>query len=346
MIILFYKIIGIHSIHVLLQNLKIILTNIIMEKIINIFTSEHSTLSGNWMWIIFIIIVFTLLFLDLFVFNKKNEEQKIGKILKICISYVSIALLFGVLVIYERGIDTGMLFYTGYLVELSLSIDNIFVISLIFSSLSIPAKFQHRVLFWGIMGAVVMRAFMIFIGAVLVAQFHWILYVFSVFLLFTGIKLLLPEDEEKDFKDGKLFKFLSGKFRITPDITNEHFFVKKEGKSYMTFLFFALILIEIMDVIFAIDSIPAIFLITQDTFVVYTSNIFAILGLRSMYFLLANAVNRFFYLKYALAIILIFIGCKIFIPLLGFELETYYSLIITFSILFFGVVASLLRKQK
>ena len=317
-----------------------------MEKIINFFTSEHTILSQGWMWGLFALVVVTLLYLDLFVFHKKNSEQKIGKILKICICYVSIALLFGLFVIYERGTKTGLEFYTGYLVELSLSMDNVFVISLIFTSLSIPGKYQHRVLFWGILGAVVMRAIMIFLGAALVAEYHWVLYVFSVFLVFTGVKLLLPEKEEKDFKDGKLFKFLSRRFNITPDISSERFFVKKDGKKYMTSLFFALILIEIMDVIFAIDSIPAIFLITQDTFVVYTSNIFAILGLRSLYFLLANAVNHFHYLKYSLAIILIFIGCKIFAPLLGIHIEAHHSLIATFSILFIGTVASLLKKQK
>ena len=317
-----------------------------MEKIISFFTSEHATLSQSWMWILFALVVVTLLYLDLFVFHKKSGEQKIGKVLKICICYISIALLFGLFVIYERGTKTGLEFYTGYLVELSLSMDNVFVISLIFTSLSIPGKYQHRVLFWGILGAVVMRAVMIFLGAALVAEYHWVLYIFSVFLIFTGAKLLLPEKEEKDFKDGKLFKFLSSRFHITPDISSERFFVKKDGKKYMTSLFFALILIEIMDVIFAIDSIPAIFLITQDTFVVYTSNIFAILGLRSLYFLLANAVNHFHYLKYSLAVILIFIGCKIFAPLLGIHIDAHHSLIATFSILLLGTLASIVRNRR
>lgn len=310
------------------------------------FLTDHVILSTHWMWIIFITIVATMLYLDLFVFHKKNEEPNIKSVIKICISYVSIALLFGIFVIYERGMEIGMLYYTGYLVELSLSMDNIFVISLIFTSLAVPHKYQHRVLFWGILGAVIMRAIMIFIGATLVAKFDWILYIFSIFLIFTGIKLLMPEGEEKDFKDGKLFKFLSKNFNIYPKIDNERFFVRKDNKLHITPLFFALILIELMDVIFAVDSIPAIFLITQDTFVVYTSNIFAILGLRSLYFLLAAAVSRFVYLKQALAIILIFIGCKIFAPhLFGTHVPAIISLSATFLILFSGVFFSLFKTR-
>lgn len=309
----------------------------LLHKIISY--TDH--LPEGAMWCIFATIVATMLYLDLFVFHKKSEEPCVKSVIKVCISYICIALLFGLFVIYEKGKEDGMLFYTGYLVELSLSMDNIFVISLIFTSLNIPAKYQHRVLFWGILGAVMMRAIMIFLGAALVAEFHWVLYLFSIFLIFTGIKLLLPE-EEKDFKDGKIFKFLSNKFRISSEISDEKFFVKISGKKHITPLFFALILIEILDIVFAVDSIPAIFLITDKTFIVYTSNIFAILGLRSLYFLLAAAVNRFVYLQHALAIILIFIGAKIFAPLLGFEVGAEASLVTTFSILFIGVTASLI----
>ncbi|MFV0627128.1 MAG: TerC family protein [Alphaproteobacteria bacterium] len=313
----------------------------------NDFLNNHYHLPVEWMWASFIAVVVTMLYLDLFVFHKKDEEPCIKSVIKICISYISVALLFGLFVIYEQGIDNGMLYYTGYLVELSLSMDNIFVISLIFTSLAIPTKYQHRVLFWGILGAVIMRAIMIFIGAALVEKFHDILYLFSVFLIFTGVKILVSkEDDEQDFKDGKIYKFLQKRFRITPNIEGEHFFVKKDHKLYITPLFFALVFIELMDVIFAVDSIPAIFLITQDRFIVYTSNIFAILGLRSMYFLLAAAVNRFSYLQHALAIILIFIGCKIFAPLLGFEVSAAASLTVTFSLLFLGVFISLFKTRK
>lgn len=314
----------------------------------NDFLNNHYHLPVEWMWAIFVLIVITMLYLDLFVFHKKSDEPCIKSVIRICIAYVSVALLFGLFVIYEQGIDNGMLYYTGYLVELSLSMDNIFVISLIFTSLAVPGKYQHRVLFWGILGAVIMRAVMIFIGAAIVERFHAVLYVFSLFLIFTGIKILLSKhDDEKDFTEGKIYKFIKKRFRITDTVEGEHFFVKKDKKLFITPLFFALIFIEVMDVIFAIDSIPAIFLITQDRFIVYTSNIFAILGLRSMYFLLAAAVNRFAYLQHALAIILIFIGCKIFAPVLfGFHISAAVSLGVTFSLLFLGIVISLVKTRK
>ncbi len=313
-----------------------------MENLNNLLTN-HPVLSTSWMWVIFGLIVTTLLFLDLFVFHRHAEEPKISSTLRICLSYMLIALLFGAFVIYEKGLDTGMLFYTGYLVEFSLSMDNIFVISLIFTSLNIPRIYQHRVLFWGVLGAIVMRAVMILLGASLVSNFHWILYLFSVFLIYTGAKMLMVKEKEESLTDSRLFKFIEKKFHVTREINGEHFFVVKNGKHYITPLFFALLVIELMDVIFAVDSIPAIFLITQNIFVIYTSNIFAILGLRSLYFLLAAAVSRFIYLKPALAIILVFIGSKIFLPLLGIEIQSWHSLVITFSIIFTGIAVSLVK---
>lgn len=304
-------------------------------------------LSTPWLWAIFSAIMFTLLYLDLHVFHRHAAEPKFSDSIKVCLSFITIALLFGLFVWYERGSDVSFLFYTGYLVELSLSMDNIFVISLIFTSLSIPNKYQHRVLFWGILGAIVLRAVMIFLGAQLVENFHWILYVFSVFLIFTGLKLLLSHDkEQEDFKDTKLYQFIAQHFRFSKKIYGENFFIKKRNKHYATPLLLALILIELMDVVFAVDSIPAIFLITQDTFVVYTSNIFAILGLRSLYFLLAAATKHFAFLKHALSIILIFIGLKIFAPFLGFHVSSLVSMIVTFTLLGSGVLASVLIPQK
>lgn len=317
-----------------------------MESLTNFFSAPHVVLSSSWLWTSFGVIVITLLFLDLFVFHRHSEEPRLKSTLRICFAYVMIALLFGLFVIYERGEDTGLLFYTGYLVEFSLSMDNIFVISLVFTALKVPGRYQHRVLFWGVLGAIVMRAVMIFIGAELVSRFHWILYIFSIFLIYTGIKIFLPEKEETPILERPLFKFIRRKFHVTHEIVGEHFFIHKSGKWMMTPLFFALIIVELMDVIFAIDSIPAIFLITQDTFVVYTSNIFAILGLRSLYFLLAEAVNRFTYLKQALSVILIFIGTKIFLPHVGIDITPMISLSVTFGILFCGIVLSLYRTRK
>ncbi|MBE6452728.1 MAG: TerC family protein [Alphaproteobacteria bacterium] len=298
------------------------------------------------MWTIFIGLIFVLLYLDLFIFHKDSKDPEIKDTLKLSIYYILIALVFGLFIIYEKGTSAGMLYYTGYLVEKSLSMDNIFVISLVFTSLNIPTKYQHRVLFWGILGAIVMRAIMILIGAKLVSDFHWILYVFSVFLLYTGLKMAFKSDDDENLSDTKIFKFVKRTFKMTRNLYGEHFIVRRNKIVLITPLLFALIVIEFMDVIFAVDSIPAIFLITQDVFIVYTSNIFAILGLRALYFLLAASINKFIYLKPALSIILIFIGCKIFLPHIGIHLEAWHSLLITFGILTGSIILSLIKPIK
>ncbi len=311
-----------------------------------------SHLSTGGMWVVFALIVFTILFLDLFVFHKKSDTPTMGGTLKICLSYMAVSLLFGLFVLWEKGLDVGMLFYTGYLVEFSLSMDNIFVISLVFTSLKVPAIYQHRVLFWGVLGAIIMRAVMILVGAQLVSKWHWVLYIFSAFLVYTGVKMLIEamknddEDEGEDASEGKILSFIKKYIPMTSQLHEEHFFIKEAGKWVATPLFLALVIIETMDVIFAIDSIPAIFLITQDVFVVYTSNIFAILGLRSLYFLLAQAVTRFVYLKHALSLVLIFIGSKIFLPYIGLKVTTSISLIVTFGILALGIAVSLYQTRK
>ncbi len=313
-----------------------------------------SHLSTGAMWFIFAAIVCTILYLDLFVFHKKSDMPTMKSTFKICLSYMLVSLLFGLFVLYEKGMETGMLFYTGYLVEFSLSMDNIFVISLVFTSLKIPAQYQHRVLFWGVLGAVVMRAVMILLGAQLVSSWHFVLYIFSAFLIYTGVKMWISsmksdnadrEGEEVE-KEAKLVSIIKQHLPVTDKLREEHFFVKEAGKFVATPLLLALIIIEAMDIVFAIDSIPAIFLITQDVFIVYTSNIFAILGLRSLYFLLAEAVSRFIYLKHALALVLIFIGSKIFLPYIGIKISTSISLIITFFILALGIVFSLYQTKK
>ncbi len=317
-----------------------------MEKLKDLFT-HHAVLPESWLWVIFGIAVVILLMWDLLFFNRKNEVPNFFHTLVVCIVYILAACVFGVFIMYEEGMDKGMLFFTGFLVEKSLSLDNIFIMSLIFSSLGVPRMYQHRVLFWGILGAIIMRALLIFLGEALISNFHWVLYIFSAFLVYTGIKMVLPEKEEKqELKDSRLYKIVSKIFHVTHEIRGEHFFVKENGKHYITPLFFALIIIETMDVIFALDSIPAIFLITQDVFIIYTSNIFAILGLRALYFLLEAAVHKFVYLKQALSVILIFIGLKIFLPYLGVELEAWHSLTVTFSLLLAGVIASLVKVHK
>lgn len=317
-----------------------------MEKLQYLFT-HHATLSPTWMWTIFGIAVIILLLWDLLFFNRKNEVPNFLHTLILCIVYILAACIFGVFVMYEEGFDKGLLFFTGFLVEKSLSLDNVFIISLVFTSLQIPRMYQHRVLFWGILGALVMRAILIFVGDALIKEFHWVLYIFSAFLLYTGIKMVLPSShEETPLKETRLYKTISKFFHVTHEIHGEHFFIKRNGHHYITPLFFALLIVETMDVIFALDSIPAIFLITQDIFIIYTSNIFAILGLRALYFLLEAAVYRFVYLKQALSIILIFIGSKIFLPYFGWKLEAWHSLSITFSIIFIGITASLISTKK
>lgn len=316
-----------------------------MEKIKELFTN-HAVLPEYWLWAIFGTAVIILLLWDLLFFNRKNEVPNFTHTLVVCIVYILAACLFGVFVMYEEGFDKGMLFFTGFLVEKSLSLDNIFIMSLIFSSLSIPRIYQHRVLFWGILGAIIMRAILIFLGEALISNFHWVLYIFSAFLVYTGIKMVMPEQERKELKDTRLYAILSKVFHVTHELKGEHFVVKENGKHYITPLFFALIIIEAMDVIFALDSIPAIFLLTQDVFIIYTSNIFAILGLRALYFLLEAAVHKFVYLKQALSIILIYIGLKIFLPYFGIEIEAWHSLMVTFSILFAGIVFSLIKIRK
>ena len=291
-------------------------------------SENHYIMSNYALWGSFAVIVFVLLFLDLFVFHRHASEPNIKETFWACVFYIGIALIFGLFVIYER----------------SLSLDNIFIMSIIFSSLKIERKYQHRVLFWGILGAIVMRGVLIGVGEALISKFHWVLYVFAAFLIYTGIKMALhKEDNQGKLEDSRLFKFVGKYFHVTPEVRGEHFFVKENGRHYITPLFFALVIIELMDVIFAFDSIPAIFLITQDIYVVYTSNIFAILGLRALYFLLAAAVYKFVYLKPALSIILIFIGSKIFLPYVGLEIEAWQSLTVTFSLITGAIILSLIK---
>jgi len=314
---------------------------------LNSLLATEGHLSQLWLWVSFGIAVVVLLAADLFWFNRKNEEPHFWHTLWICIAYIVAALAFGAFVWIEDGADKGMDYFTGYLLEKSLSMDNIFVMSMIFAALGVPRIYQHRVLFWGILGALIMRGILIGVGDALVIKFHWILYLFSAFLIYTGIKMLLTEDEEQgNIKDTKIYKLLAKYFHVTHEIKGEHFFVRENGKNYITPLFFALLIIETMDVVFALDSIPAIFLVTTDVYVVYTSNIFAILGLRALYFLLAAIISKFAYLKPAISIILIFIGCKIFLPKFGITVQEWQSLAVTLGLLTGGILLSLVKKPK
>lgn len=307
-----------------------------------------------WMWIVFSTVILGLLILDLGIMHRKEHEVEVKESLIMSTFYTTIALLFGAWVWYETGPTKFAEYLTGYVVEQTLSIDNVFVIAMLFSFFHIPRLYQHRVLFWGILGAILMRGVMITVGAALVHEFEWVLYVFAAFLVATGVKMLFTSDKPADIGDNFLLKFMRSHFRVTDKLRGHDFFVKepsrKHGKKvwWITPLFVCLVMIEFADVIFAVDSVPAIFMITTDPFIVYTSNIFAIMGLRSLYFVLAAIIKRFHYLKYALAVVLIFIGSKSFIAyMMGWEkFPIALSLGLTFAILGSGVGYSLWKTQK
>jgi tellurite resistance protein TerC len=307
-----------------------------------------------FMWGTFIFVVLTLLALDLGVFHKNDREISVKESLWMSFFYIAVSLIFGLWVWYIKGVDSFAEYVTGFLVEKSLALDNIFIISLIFTSLSIPAKYQHRVLFWGILGVIVLRAIMIGLGAQIIEKFGWVLYIFAAFMIITGIKMFFASHKEVKIEDNFLLIWMRRHLNITNRLHDQKFWVyqidpkSKKEKLFLTPLFISLIMVEFIDLVFAVDSIPAIFAITQDPYIVYTSNIFAILGLRALYFALAAIINRFYYLKYALAAVLIFIGSKIFIAdaLNLAKIPPLLSLIITFSILTSGVLFSLFRGKK
>lgn len=301
-----------------------------------------------WMWIAFIILLLGLLILDLGIIHRRQREISATESILMSVFYISISLLFSVWIWYKMGAQSANEYLTGFLIEKSLSLDNILFISLIFSFLKIPIKYQHRVLFFGIIGVIILRAIMIILGAKLIAEFNWILYIFAVFLIIMGIKMFLSAHKKINIKHNLLLKFIYKHIRILQTLDGKKFFTKKYDqtsktkKIYATPLFVALIIIEFTDIIFAVDSIPAIFLITTDPYIVFTSNMFAILGLRALYFALVAVIHKFKYMRYALAAVLIFIGSKVFIPdILGIEkFPVSASLSITFGLLLSGVLCS------
>ncbi|MGB7070006.1 MAG: TerC family protein [Pyrinomonadaceae bacterium] len=268
-----------------------------------------------WHWLLFFAVVLVALFVDIGIVNRNAHVPTRRETFGWSLVWVSLALAFNAFVYWEFGIEHAKLFLTGYLIELSLSVDNLFVFLLIFSFFKVPKIYQHRVLFWGIMGALIMRMIMIFAGAELVERFEWIIYIFGAFLLYTGIAMFRDEDENFEPHESAIVKLATKYIRISKHYEGEKFFVVKDGVRTGTLLLLVLITVEFTDLIFAVDSIPAIFGITTDRFIIYTSNIFAILGLRTFFFLLADMADRFHYLKIALAFILTFIGVKMLFPL-------------------------------
>jgi len=308
-----------------------------------------------WLWLSFLLLVVTLTAFDLGILHKEDREMGIGESLKLSAFYIGISLLFGAWVWYSRGSDLGMKYYTGFFIEKALSIDNVFVISLIFTYFAIPAKYQYRALLWGIIAVIVLRGLMIAGGAALVNEAYWVLYLFAAFLIFTGAKMFFAGDQPMDVAKNPAVRFISKHFPVTQELHGQRFFVRmpdtKTGKMTIaaTPLLLALVVINLADLVFAVDSVPAIFAITTDTYIVYTSNIMAILGLRALYFALAAMVHRFHYLKYALAAVLVFIGAKIFVAdfLLGGEkFPPVLSLGVTFALIAAGIFYSLWKTRK
>ena len=310
---------------------------------------------ATWLWLVFIGVVVSLLAFDLGVLHRDDHEIGIRESLWLSGGYISVATLFGGWLWWQLGAQSGIDYFTGFIIEKSLSMDNVFVIAMIFSFFAIPRKYQHRVLFWGILGVIMLRALMIGLGAALVTQFDWVLYIFGAFLVFTGIKMLsMSGDDTPDLASNPLVRWLQRHLRVTPTLHGNAFFVraphptdseKKGAVVWATPLFLTLCMVEIADVIFAVDSVPAIFAITTEPFIVYTSNIFAILGLRALYFALAAMVHRFVYLKYALAMVLVFIGGKIFLVNLVGKIPSLVSLSVTLGLIAGGVLVSLWKTR-
>ncbi len=313
-----------------------------------------------WMWAGFLSIVIALLAFDLGILNKNDRELGISESLWLSAFYFGVSCLYGTAVwwAYNAGVITtsdgthaGVTFFTGFFIEKALSIDNVFVISLIFGFFAIPRKYQYRALVWGILAVIVLRGVMIAVGAALVQNYAWVLYFFGAFLIATGIKMLFVPEGDPDVAKNPVVKFMKKRMRVTDELHDEKFFVRQpdaaSGKLVLwaTPLFLALVIINIADLVFAVDSVPAIFAITTDTFIVYTANIMAILGLRALYFALAAMVHRFEYLKYSLAIVLVFIGLKIFWNNLVGKFPPEYSLGITVALIAAGIIYSLWKTR-
>jgi len=300
-------------------------------------------LSGSTgLWVGFSLFILTMLALDLGLFNRKAHTIRYREAWLWSAVWVTLAMIFAAIVFHYQGSQRGFEFLTGYIIELSLSVDNLFVFLLIFSYFKVPAKFQHRVLFWGVMGALFMRLTMIFVGAALINKFHWIIYIFGGFLVYTGVKMFKDEEIDIQPEQNPLVRLVARFLPITRHYEEEKFFTKSNGKRTGTLLLLVLMVVEVTDLVFAVDSIPAIFAITRDTFIVYTSNVFAILGLRSMYFLLAGVVEKFRYLRVGLAIVLTFIGIKMLLGAVGVIISIKISLGVVALVLVGSVVASLL----
>ena len=297
-----------------------------------------------WHWAAFIAFLILMLALDLGVFNRKQHEVSVREALITSAVWVALSLAFNALVFFLWDHHKALEFLTGYLLEKSLSVDNIFVFILLFNFFDVPKKYQHKVLFWGIFGALIMRAILIFIGTALIAKFSWIIIIFGLFLIVAGLKMAFQKDEKVHPEKNPVVKFVKKFIPVTPEYHRDKFFIRKGGL-FATPLFIVLIVVETTDLIFAFDSIPAILAITYDPFIVFTSNAFAILGLRALYFALAGFMDKFYYLKIGLSIILVFIGIKMLISGV-LHISTVLSLIVIIIVLAISIIASMIRNKR
>jgi tellurite resistance protein TerC len=299
-----------------------------------------------YFWIGFHVFVFLMLALDLGVFHRHTHKVPVKEAVIWTIIWITLALLFDLFVFFEFGKTKALEFLTGYVIEYSLSVDNIFVFILIFSYFAVKSEYQHKILFWGILGALIMRGIFIFTGVALINRFHWVVLVFGGFLVYTGIKMLFQKDTEVDPEKNPVVRFFRKFLPVTETLQGNRLFVRQNNRMYATPLFLVLLIIESSDLIFAVDSIPAILAISKDTFIVYTSNIFAILGLRSLYFAIAGIMGFFRYLKVGLAFVLTFVGLKMLVAYFNFEIPIVLSLLIIVSILLISILSSVLIKKK
>ena len=298
--------------------------------------------NSTWLWLSFSVFILVMLSLDLGLFNRKAHTIRYREASIWSSVWILLAMIFAGIVFWNQGTQRGLEFLTGYLIELSLSVDNLFVFLLIFSYFKVPSKYQHRVLFWGVLGALVMRLTMIFVGATLINRFNWIIYLFGAFLVYTGLNMFRQESTDIQPEQNPAVRLVTRYVPIARHYEDEKFFTRADGRWTGTLLLLVLIIVEVADLVFAVDSIPAIFAITTNTFIVYTSNVFAILGLRSMYFLLAGVVEKFHYLKMGLAIVLTFIGVKMLVVALAVHIPIWISLVFVAVVLLSSVAASLL----
>lgn len=297
-----------------------------------------------WPWVGFNIFILFMLALDLGVFHRKSHVVSLKESLAWTTVWIILAMIFNAGIWHFSGSEKALEFFTGYVIEKSLSVDNVFVIALLFSYFAVPREYQHKVLFWGILGALIMRAIMIGVGAVLITKFAWIIYIFGAFLILTGLKMIFKKEEEIHPEANPVVRWFKRMYPVTKEYRGDNFFVRENGIRMATPLFVVLLCVEMTDLIFAVDSIPAIFAVTKDPFIVYTSNVFAILGLRSLYFALEGMMHKFHYLKLGLGVILVFVGVKMLLAHTEYKIDTLFSLVVVAAILAFAIIASLVHK--